>query len=295
MAWQLIIEVILNGLLEGATYSLLAIGMTLIFGVMRVLNIAHGDLAVLMTYVTYWLMVLFHVDPFVSLVLVVPLAFVLGWGIQKFMINPAISVPQFQIQASYIITYGIALFISNSELINWGADYRSLATSYLATSVRFESIVLSLPRVVAFIAAVVVCIVFTLFLRTRLGLAMRASIQDRERVLLMGVNFNRLAGITFGLAASIAAVSGVLYGLPRLVFPALGLQLTMKSVTVMILGGIGSFEGAFVAGLALGVCESIVSYAIGSTYKELVSFLLLVIILLVRPTGIFGKEFIVPK
>jgi branched-chain amino acid transport system permease protein len=111
----------------------------------------------------------------------------------------------------------------------------------------------------------------------------------------MGVNFNKLAGITFGLAASIAAVSGILYGLPRLTYPALGLQLTMKSVTVMILGGIGSFGGAFVAGLALGVSESIVSYAIGATYKELVSFLLLVTILLVRPTGIFGKEFVAPK
>jgi branched-chain amino acid transport system permease protein len=248
-----------------------------------------------MTYVTYWLMVLFQVDPFVSLILVVPLAFVLGWGIQRFMINPAISVPQFQIQASYIITYGIALFISNSELIIWGADYRSLATAYLATSMTFGSIVMSVPRLVAFAASVIVCVVFILFLKTRLGLAMRASIQDRERVLLMGVNFNKLAGITFGLAASIAAVSGILYGLPRLTYPALGLQLTMKSVTVMILGGIGSFGGAFVAGLALGVSESIVSYAIGATYKELVSFLLLVTILLVRPTGIFGKEFVAPK
>jgi branched-chain amino acid transport system permease protein len=290
MAWQLFAEIIMNGLLEGAMYSLLAVGMTLIFGVMRVLNIAHGDLAVLGAYISYWMLVLFRIDPFVSLIVVIPISFVLGWAIQRFMINPAISIPQFQIQASYIITYGIALFIGNSELIVWGADYRSLTSAFVSTSVTYAGITLSVARVIAFGVAIIVSALFTVFLRTRLGLAMRASIQDRRSVILMGVDFKKLAGVTFGLSASIAAVAGILYGIPRLTYPALGLQLTLKAVTVMILGGIGSFGGAFIAGLMLGVSESVVSYTIGATYAQLVSFVLLIVILLVKPTGIGGKK-----
>jgi branched-chain amino acid transport system permease protein len=290
MAWQLFGGIIVDGILEGAIYSLLAVGMTLIFGVMRVLNVAHGDLAVLAAYISFWMLAILHVDPLISLVVAIPILFVLGWALQRFMIGPAISIPQFQIQASYIITYGISLFIANSELIVWGADYRSLTSAYVSSSVTYAGITFSAARLIAFVAAIIVSALFTIFLKTRLGLAMRASIQDRRSVILMGVDFNKLAGITFGLSASIAAVAGILYGIPRLTYPALGLQLTLKAVTVMILGGIGSFGGAFIAGLILGVAESVVSYTIGPTYAELVSFVLLVVILVIRPTGIGGKK-----
>jgi len=295
MAWEIIAEVIVRALVEGAAYSLLAVGLTLIFGAMRVLNIAHGDLAVLGAYICYWLLVIFHIDVFIGLLFVVPLMFLIGWGVQKFIINPAVSIPQFQVQASYIITYGLALFISNQELIAWTADYRSLTVAYSYLSISVLGVTINAPRLAVLSVTVIVSALYMLFLRTRLGRAIRACTQDREAALLMGINFNKLAGFTFGISAATAAVGGMLFALTYTLYPAVGLQLTIKAVTVMIFGGIGSVGGALAAGLLLGITEALVTFVVGATYKDLVAFMLLVIILLIRPTGIVRKEFFLPK
>jgi branched-chain amino acid transport system permease protein len=290
-----LLQLALNGVLEGAVYGLLALGLTLVFGVMRIMNISHGDFGIFGAYISYWFLVKFGVDPFTSLTIIVPLLFLLGLLVQRVLISPAISDPSLQVQASVMITWGLALLISNGEIILWSPDYRSIIVPYSYVSFYLSGIVINLPRVLVLLSAVLITGFYVLFLRTKVGKAISACTQDREAAVLMGVNFNKLAGITFGISTATAAISGMLFALTHTLYPALGFQLNLKALTVMVFGGIGSMSGALIGGLVLGMAESIVSFFIGATYKDLVSFLLLVAILLTKPTGIRGKEFFLPR
>jgi len=284
-----ILSLIVLGLLEGGIYALVALGLTLIFGVAKILNIAHGDLAILGAYAAFWLFASYKIDPLLSLILVLPLLFLIGVVIQKFVVNVAIREARFQTTASIMVTYGLALFISNSETLAWGSDYRSITLSYSYSGFSFYGIVFNLPRIVVFAATAATMVFFVFFLRTKTGKAVRACAQDREAASLLGIDFNKLAVVVFGISVAASGLAGVLYLLNHTLFPAEGLQLTVEGLTVMVLGGIGSVEGAFVGGLLLAIVESVAAYALGNQYRDLMSFLVLILILFVRPQGLFGK------
>lgn len=295
MRLDVILELTVLGLLEGSMYSLMAVGLTLIFGVMRVLNVSHGDLGILGAYMCYWLLALYGVDPFISLALMIPLLFLIGFCTQKFIINPAISDPRFQVTASVMICYGLALFVSNQEIIIWGPDYRAFTVPYSYLSFSILGLTINVPRIAVLLITVAISALYVLLLRTKLGKAIRACVQDREAAMLMGINFNSLAGVTFGMSVATAGVAGMLYALIHSLYPALGFHLTIRALTVMVFGGIGSVGGALAGGILLGIGECTVSYFIGSVYKDLVGFFILVAVLLLKPTGLFGKAFFLPR
>jgi len=283
------LALVMLGLLEGVIYGLFALGLTLIFGVAKILNLAHGDLGILGAYAAFWFLVLYGTDPLLSLLLVLPLLSLMGIAIQKFAINVAIRDPRFQITASVMITYGLALFISSLETIVWGPDYRSIGLSYSYVGFSFYGMTFSLPRLITLLVTIATAVFFLVFLRTKLGKAIRACAQDREAAQLLGINFERLATVSFCMSVAASGLAGVLYVMSHTLYPAVGLQLTIKGLTVMVLGGIGSVEGAFVGGILLGIIEAVASFAIGNAYRELMSFLILVLVLLIRPRGLFGK------
>jgi len=288
-------NLIVLGLLEGAIYSLFALGLSLIFGVMKIFNIAHGDMGILGGYLCYWVFVMYGIDPILALVLVLPLLCLIAFCVQRFMINPAIRDPRFQIIASVMITYGIALCISNQEIIIWTPDWRSLTLPYSYLSYSIFGLTLNITRVIVLLFTVAVTIFLLVLLRTKFGKALRACTQDREVSMLMGINFGKLAWVAFAIATAISGIAGMLYTLSHTFYPAVGLVLTIKSLTVMVFGGMGSISGAFVGGILLGVAEAVVAFSLGGEYRDLVSFLVLVMVLLFKPTGIFGKVFLVPK
>lgn len=277
------------GLLEGAIYALVALGLTLIFGVAKILNLAHGDLGILGAYVAFWLFVSYNIDPLLSLLLVLPLLCIIGVAVQKFAINVAIRDVRFQVTASIMVTYGLAMFISNSETLAWGSNYRSITLPYSYIGFAFYGIVFNLPRIIVLVASAATMAFFVFFLRTRTGKAVRACAQDREAASLLGIDFDKLTTVVFGISVAASGLAGVLYLLNHTLFPADGLQLTIEGLTVMVLGGIGSVEGAFVGALLLAIVESVASYAIGNQYRDLVSFVVLILVLFVRPRGLFGQ------
>jgi branched-chain amino acid transport system permease protein len=287
---SIIFSLILQGLLEGVIYSLFAIGLTLIFGIMKILNLSHGDIGILGAYISYWLCVLYGFDPIISLALVFPLICIFGFCLQKYLITPAIKDPRLQTTASVMITYGIALLISNLEIVTFGSDYRSLTLPYSFLGFTIGSVQLNFTRLIVLLFTAGIAGILSILLKMRIGKAMRACAQDRDAAMLLGVNFNKIATITFALTSGIAAIAGTLYILTHTLYPAVGLDLTIKGLTVMVFGGLGSVPGAFLGGLILGISESVVSFFIGDIYRELVSFFVLIIVLLIKPTGILGRS-----
>ena len=284
---QIVFKVILFGLLAGSIYSLFAVGLTLIMGVGRILNISHGDLGILGAYIAYWFFVIFGLDPLLSLIIIIPLLAIIGMSVQRFLISPAITNPKFRIVASVMITYGLALFISNGETIVWTPGYKFLELPYSYSGFEILSTTINIPRLIVLITSAVVSISLIILLRTKLGKTIQASAQDQMLAELVGINCNRVAMITFGISTAVAGIGGVLYILNHPLYPAVGLHLSLKALTVMVLGGIGNVMGALVAGLILGLAESYTSFFIGDLYRELVTYMLLVAVLLIRPSGIF--------
>ncbi len=280
-------QVVVFGLLAGSIYSLLGLGLTLIMGVGKILNISHGDLGILGAYAAYAAFVGWGVDPLLMLVVVIPLLGLLGGGIQRFVISPAITDPKFRTTASVMITYGLALVIANGLTVTASPSYRFLSLSYAYSGVEVLGTTINVPRLLVLVTAFVVMALLVALLRTRLGKAILASAQDQTLAMLVGVNNRRVAALTFAISSGLAAVAGVLYILNNPLYPAVGLGLTIKGLTVMVLGGIGNVPGAMVAGLILGLAESFTSFYIGDLYRDVIAYLVLIVVLLVRPSGIF--------
>jgi len=284
-----VVQIVIFGLLSGSIYSLFALGLTLVMGAARILNLSHGDLGILGAYFAYWLFATFSVDPIVSLVVVVPVIAMVGMGVQRYLINPAISDPRFRIIASVMITYGLALLISNGETIIWTPGYKFVNLSYSYRGFEILGTMVNFPRLLVLVTSAAVAICLMVFLRTRVGKAIQASAQDQMLAELVGINCNRIAVITFSVSASLACIGGVLYILNNPLYPAVGLGLSVKGLTVMVLGGIGNVPGALIGGLLLGLAESSTSFFLGDIYREVVTYAVLVTILLMRPGGIFGS------
>ncbi len=287
---------IISGFLEGAIYGIIALGLALIYGVMRILNIAHGDLMVFASYIGFWLFTLYGVNPLISLLLSTGMLFIIGYYLLRFVLNPSIEHPEHQLTSTVLITYGISLLISNGETIGWTGDTRSLESFFSMGTVyagEFGIPVTSL-LVVALAFASTFAIYYFLY-RTDTGLAIQACTQDRDAARLSGISFRKMAYLTFGISTALAAIAGSLYILDHVVYPAVGLSLTIKGLTVIVFGGLGSMKGALIGGLALGVIEAVASTILPSSLQDVVAYAILLIVLIVKPTGMFGKKFFFPK
>ncbi len=271
----------------GGLYALMAIGMSLIWGVMNIINIAHGSFIMLGAFTTYWLFAILGMDPFVSLVFSMAILFALGYGVQRYLINYVIRASAF---ITLILAFGIEIFINNAALVSWTADIRKVQVAYGAANFSLGNMV-TIPtiRVVAFLLVIVISILFFFILnRTSLGRSIRATSQDLDAARLVGVDVAKTYAITFGLGVGAAGAAGTLWSILFPISPMMGGELTLKSFVVVIIGGLGSMLGPIIGGLALGITEAFGTNWFGSTYGNLISFTILVLVLIVRPKGILG-------
>jgi len=279
-------QVIINGLLKGGLYALMAIGMSLIWGVMNIINIAHGSFIMLGAYLTYWLFVLWGLDPFVSLPLSMAAIFLLGWLLQKYLINLVVRADIF---ITLLLTFGIELLINNLALVFWSADVRKVQVAYGAAN--FELLGVTVPGVrlaACGLALLLTAILLYLMNRSRLGRAIRATSQQLEAAQLTGVRVGNIYAVTFGIGCALAAAAGTLWAVLFPIYPTMGGMLTLKSFVVTVIGGLGTMLGPLIGGLSLGVVEALGTNWFGSTFENLISFAIFLAVLILLPRGILG-------
>jgi branched-chain amino acid transport system permease protein len=281
-------QAIISGILVGGVYALIGIGLTIIFGVMRVINFAHGELMMVGMYMTYFLFTLAGIDPFVSIVITIPMMFLFGGILQKVFINRIIgTLPQNQI----LLTIGLGLIMSNSIMLAFTSDYKILTTPYSSSSFSIAGISVSEPLAISFLITVVITAVLYWFLmKTDMGQAIRATSQDREAAQLMGINVKRMSILAFGLGASLAGTAGALISPTYYIFPQVGSAFTLKAFVIVVLGGMGSIIGATLGGIIIGVVESVGAVAISSDWKDVLVFAIFLLVLLVKPSGLMGTS-----
>ena len=282
----LLAQATLNGLMLGGVYSLMAVGLSLIFGVMRIINFAHGELMIWGMYLAYWLFTLGGLDPLLSLPLTTAAVFGLGYVIQRVLVNRILEAPE---EMQVLLLLGVSLILTNGALILFGPDSRRAPTAYALSTLWLGPVVLDVARLLAFVLAMALTGGLVLFLRrTDLGRTLRAAADNRVGALLTGVDVERVYPIAFGIGAACAAAAGALT-IPFLPFaPSGGLPLTLTSFIVVILGGMGSLPGAALGGLIVGVTESLGAVLLVSSLKQVVSFIIVIGILLLRPRGLLG-------
>jgi branched-chain amino acid transport system permease protein len=279
---------LISGLLIGGVYALMGIGLTIIFGVMRIINFAQGDLMMVGMYVTYYLFHLLGIDPFVSVLITLPLMFLFGAFLQKVFVNRMLdALPQNQI----LLTIGLGLIMSNTMLLAFTSDYKILTTSYSSSSVHIGGVSVSEPLAISFAVTVAITAALYWFLmNTDTGQAIRATAQDRDAAQLMGVDVRRTSVIAFGIGAALAGTAGALISPTYYIFPQVGSAFTLKAFVVVVLGGMGSVVGATLSGLIIGVAESLGAAYFSSGMKEVVVYVLFLLVLLLKPAGLLGKS-----
>jgi branched-chain amino acid transport system permease protein len=279
---------LLSGILVGGVYSLIGIGLTMIFGVMRIINFAHGDLLMLGMYLTWLLFSTFGLDPFLSVVVVAPAMFIWGGFLQRVFINRVLNaLPQNQI----LLTIGLGLVMSNTIMLVFTSDYRILTTTYSSSSFTVGGLSVSLPLLVAFlITAAFTGALYWFLTRTDTGQAIRATAQDRDAAQLMGINVGRMSILAFGIGSALAGTAGALISPTYYIFPQVGSAFTLKAFVIVVLGGMGSVVGAMLGGVIIGVTESLAAVYVDSGLKEVVVFVLFLLLLIFRPAGLLGKS-----
>ncbi len=284
LLWQACV----SGLLIGGVYALVALGLTLIFGVLRIINFAHGTLMMLGMYATFFLYTEAGVDPYLSVLLVGPAFFVGGLLLERAVIEPNVGAPESNL---LLLTLGIALFLENGALAAFRADYRSLRVPWAARAVLLGDAVVNLARLLAFGCSVALALGLWLFLKhTDLGKAIRAAAEEREGALLVGIDIRRLYALAFGIGAALVAVAGSLVTPFLYVSPDVGDVFNIFAFVIVVLGGMGSFPGALLGGVLVGLAESLGAAVLPGSLKQLPIFLLFVVTLLFRPTGLLGRR-----
>ena len=285
----LTLQLLVQGILLGGIYGLIALGLSLIFGVMGVINFAHGQMMVMAMYVSFWIFVLLGIDPYLSLVIVAAVIFVLGYAIQSSLVNRILDYPE-AIQVLPLVSLGLVL--ENFALLLWGPDHRSPQTALSLETLWLGPVMIDVSRLIAFCLAILITILIFIFLKkSNIGKCIRAAADNRTGAILVGINVDRVNNTSFALGAATAAAAGVLL-LPLMpVSPHIGHDFTLTAFIVVILGGMGNLMGALIGGLILGVAESTSTLFLPATLKQVVSFSILIIIMLFRPQGLFrGKK-----
>lgn len=282
---------LVSGLLIGGVYALVAAGLALIFGVMRVINFAQGSLLMVGMYTSYWLRQLWGVDPYLSIPIVAVVLFALGYVAHRAVIDPARDAPEHN---QLLLTLGLSLILQNAALALWGASFRSVSLPYTDATLSIGFVAIGLTKVAAFVAAVaMIAALYLLLTRTDLGREMRAAAEDRVGALVIGIDVRRVHAVAFGIGSACAGVAGALI-LPFLhVSPNVGEVFVITAFIVVVLGGMGSVVGALVGGLVVGVAGSLGAALLpaqAGSLNEIVLFVLFVGILLVRPSGLFGTR-----
>lgn len=284
---DIFLQVASFGLLLGGIYALVSVGLNLIFGVIRVVNFAHGELIMLGMYGGFFTYTWLGWNFYLSLLVVVPALFVLGVVLQRLVIQPLIDEPMMQVFA----TFGLLIFFQNVVLAGTRGVARSVEIPASKIIFRLSSVNISFTRLLILVAAIAVTIGLQVFLkRTMLGKSIRAVTQDRRAARLMGINVERVYMFTFGLGTALAGLAGVLITPLFTLTPSVGFNFIIAAFAVVVLGGMGSVPGAFIGGIIVGVIEAFAGFYIDPSLKEAIWFLVFVAVLVVRPSGLMGME-----
>jgi branched-chain amino acid transport system permease protein len=278
---------LVNALVLGGTYALLGIGLTLIFGIMRIVNFTHGELFALGAYLVYLFATLLQVDFFVSLAIAVAGGCLLGAAIEFLLLRPLRAT---DIETTMLVTIGAWIVMQNSELMVWGGVAKAIDTPFPEAPLVFGPISVSPLRI--FVLLVTILLIggtYALINRTKLGMAMRATFQDSETAELMGLNIRSIHTATFAIGSGLAAAAGALLGPVFLVAPTIGDLASLRAFAIVILGGLGNITGAAIGGFLLALIEELGAGYISSGYRDAFAFLLIIAVLLVKPTGLFAR------
>jgi branched-chain amino acid transport system permease protein len=279
------------GLLIGGLYGLAAAGLSLVFGVLKVLNVAHGELIMLGGYGAFWLVALLGLDAFASLALVIPGALLLGVVLYAALFGFVVrATEETRVKNSLLIGFGLALALHALAVRLWTADERSVPTPYGGGVFTVAGLAIPAVRLLSLVLAFALILALELLLtRWRWGQAIRATAEDWEAALLAGIDVRRAYLLAFALGTALAGAAGTLVTVAYSVSPSIGLEWTLKALIVVVLAGLGSVLGTFVGGLVLGVAEAASAAAFGGPYREVVGLVIFVVVLLVRPRGLFGR------
>jgi branched-chain amino acid transport system permease protein len=280
------VQSVVSGILTGSLYAMIGVGLTVVFGVMRIINLAHGELVMLGMYGAFWGLTLWKLDPFVSILLWTPLMFLAGMLVYRFLLEAIIPGGELN---TLLYTAGLSLLIANLALFVWTGDYRTIKLPYAIMPMRPFGLAVPIPLAIAFGLAILITGTLYLFLtRTDLGRAIRATSQDSEAAALMGVEVDRIAMITFGLGSALAGAAGVLLAPSLYLYPTVGEILVVKCFVIVVLGGLGSVAGAIAGGVLLGLVESLGAVYVSVAYKDTIGFVIFLLVLLFRPSGLLG-------
>ena len=282
---------LLLGLLIGGLYGLAAAGLSLVFGVLKVLNVAHGELIMLGGYGTFWLVTLLGLDPFASLALVLPLALAGGlalyWALFGFVVR---ADEETRVKNSLLIGFGLALALHALAVRLWTADERAVVTPYGGAVLGVGGLSIPLVRLLSLALAFALIAALHLLLRHwRWGKAIRATAEDWQAALLAGIDVRRAYLLAFAIGTGLAGAAGTLVSIGYSISPSIGLEWTLKALIVVVLAGLGSMLGTFVSGLFLGVAEAASAAAFGGPYREVAGLVIFVLVLVLRPRGLFGR------
>jgi branched-chain amino acid transport system permease protein len=279
---------VLNGITTGAVYALIALGLTLIYGVLHIINFAHGAALMLALYGVYWLKESLGIDPYLAFPLVVPAMFLLGYGLQRGIINRASHGKDENI---LLVTLGLSIVMENLALLFFKSDTRTIDTAYTLTTWSIGPAMIALPKLVAFVGALVVSALLLLLVRgTDLGRAIRAVAREKQGARLMGIDVEHVYAMCFGIGLACLGAAACFLLPAYYVNPQVGNGFVLVAFTIVVLGGMGSFAGALLGGLLIGVVESLGGLFWGESLGQIGIFLIFIVVLLLRPQGLFGAR-----
>lgn len=279
-------QLLINGILLGGVYAVMASGLSLIFGVVRILQISHSVLIILGCYFSYSISTHLSIEPILSLIITMPIMFFLGIAVYRFIVEPMKNAPPVAVLLAF---FGLIVTLENTIGLIWTTNYNAIQSVYQGKSFTVLSLALPLPKAIAFAVACLLIFALLVFLsKTETGRAIRAVSQDRDTAQILGVDVEKIFIIVFGISASLAAVGGSLMGIIYSFYPSLHWRWLGVVFSVVVLGGLGQVGGAIIAALIIGIAESVASYFIGSAWGPLIAFAILIITLVQRPQGLLG-------
>ncbi len=288
MSFEVVLNIILNGFLTGLVYGLMALGLSVIFGVVRIVNFAHGELMALAMYLAVVSFAAFGIDPLWMIAPVALIFFGLGYVLQRGLINPFINRPE---HSQFMLLLAVALVLVNVLLVGFGPDARNIQVDYSLDSYEIGGMLVDKVRVICAVVSLGACaVLFAIFRFTGFGKAIRACADNLAGARIVGLNVPHLYGLTFGLGTACVGVAGVLLTLLVDVTPSSGPSYTLLAFVIVIIGGLGSMVGALAGGVLIGVSESVAGLLITPSAKSMLSFALLILVLAIRPQGLFGKR-----
>jgi len=289
LSMHILLQIIVSGILLGGIYALISIGLNLIFGVIKIVNLAHGDFLMLGMYGTFFLFTLYKVNPYLSTLIIFPLFLVLGIVIFQLMIKPLLGKRETEVN-TILASAGLGYVLQNLALMMWKSDFRAIETALTGKSIKIAGLMLSSTRLWAFVICVIVALLlYYILMKTKLGANIRAVSQDTDAATLMGINVNMIYTLTFAAGIGLVGIAGCIIMPIFNVYPTVGTYFNTLAFVIVVLGGLGSFTGALVGGLIIGLVETFAGVMASAELAQVFSLLLFLIILFVKPEGILGK------